>query len=910
MEPYTLNRMFHKRDIIDNFFSVIWTERYYGDSEVELIVPATSEMMNKIPIGTFLGLPESDEVMLLETRNFENDQMKLSGISLLSWLNNRFIRTSPNHEDRYWYLSDHSVGETIWSIIYNMCVQGSPYLNGTYPTGISSPENLAIPGLSALSIDSSGEDIFVGVPFGPVYDAIKEIATTYQIGMQIILRDVTESSYVLGVRIYRGLNRTSGQIENSTIRFSPELDSLTDIKELRSIAALKTRAYVFAPGNPEGLATIPGVINLPGYMGFDLRALQVFADDITTDMVSGSSENLLNILNSRANDALKTNRLIIAVDGIIVPDNQFKYGVNYNLGDIVEIQGSSGLIQAARVTEFVRTKDASGEKGYPTIEILSDIIIQHAIIIPPPPPPPGPPPSGPVLYSLYYYGATFDDGPYAGEDTDYCHLAYADETGKDHFIDQDPNWDQGYGVWSPDYTKVCYTQADRRNISSAAWPRGFDDLTPPLPRNPVDFPGTPTHGSIANGDTAIFNTGEIGQMNVHTTAIPTAGSGSVEFYLNASADLSTGYKVLVTRDVDTTWRFTFTDLNTGTIIWTGPVASYLNPTEMGFTIYPTGAIRFWFLDAVYGGGVWGWFQSFGSVTLPLHSGTYVGFINNSGTDATWGGGAPETISLYSLMLQDKDGSNKIVLREDAFCYPNLVSYDNSMVLYGETSDLYRAEDFRIVNSDGTDDRSIFGPGGYITSGPGFYQGNFSYILQWTPDNKIAIWWEKYDISGDSPYPVLESELRLYEPDGSGDYVVAWDAEAYRVSHGIPQYDSDGIGRTWTPWYNGDVSINGDYITGWVGPPIDTGLTTPEGYPIKINDYIAVVIPCVENATPTFIHANDVSWKNWGLWKTKYQTGGFDIYPPTFDDSDDFNRSSEQLDVSSDWESGKSVIRQR
>ena len=41
MEPYTLNRNFLKQDVIDEFQSIIWTERYYGDSEVELVVPAT-----------------------------------------------------------------------------------------------------------------------------------------------------------------------------------------------------------------------------------------------------------------------------------------------------------------------------------------------------------------------------------------------------------------------------------------------------------------------------------------------------------------------------------------------------------------------------------------------------------------------------------------------------------------------------------------------------------------------------------------------------------------------------------------------------------------------------------------------------------------------------------------------------
>ena len=48
MEPYTLDRKFLKRDVIDRFHSIIWTERYYGDSEVELVVPANNRNDSKI----------------------------------------------------------------------------------------------------------------------------------------------------------------------------------------------------------------------------------------------------------------------------------------------------------------------------------------------------------------------------------------------------------------------------------------------------------------------------------------------------------------------------------------------------------------------------------------------------------------------------------------------------------------------------------------------------------------------------------------------------------------------------------------------------------------------------------------------------------------------------------------------
>lgn len=374
MEPFTLNRKFLEQDVIDGFKSVIWTERYYGDSDVELIVPATTEMIKKLPVGIFLGLRGSDEIMIVETVNLEDGNLKASGIALLPWLNNRFIRVSAAHEDQYWALAGVP-GYILWAIVYYMCVQGSPYLDGTNPIGIPSPQDLVIPGLGLKDYDKAGDSITVGVPYGPIYDAMREIATTYKVGMQITLESATDTSYFLGFRSYRGLDHTSGQTALPVVRFSPQMDSLTDIKELQSIAALKTRAYSFVPTSDDelkALITSPGIASLAGsqYTGFDLRALLIFANDITTDMVAGSSSNLLNILNARARDGLDNNRFMKAVDGEIVPLNQFKYGVDYNLGDVIEVQGNTGVVQTSRVTEYIRAQDEAGERAYPTVAAL------------------------------------------------------------------------------------------------------------------------------------------------------------------------------------------------------------------------------------------------------------------------------------------------------------------------------------------------------------------------------------------------------------------------------------------------------------------------------------------------------------------------------------------------------------
>jgi hypothetical protein len=50
--------------------------------------------------------------------------------------------------------------------------------------------------------------------------------------------------------------------------------------------------------------------------------------------------------------------------------HQFQYNVDYTLGDIIEVQGNSGVVQTSRVTEYIRAQDNSGEKAFPTVAML------------------------------------------------------------------------------------------------------------------------------------------------------------------------------------------------------------------------------------------------------------------------------------------------------------------------------------------------------------------------------------------------------------------------------------------------------------------------------------------------------------------------------------------------------------
>lgn len=370
MELYTMDRNFFKQETIDSFKSAIWVERYHGDGDFELSVPATPGMLTLLPKGQLMMCEDSDIPMILENREIDEGVLKTTGISLTPWLNSRFIRTSADYKVTEWQFSKKPA-DALRHIVQSMCV-GSDYLSGVIPIGILPAilELLPIPGLQAVNTDTSGTVVNFSVPFGPVYDALKEIASTYDVGMEISLDGAFEEYYILTFRSYKGADRTSAQDVNPVVRFSSDMNSFTNIKDLESIADYKNLLFVFPPTDiPPAYASGPGVGAFPDAdVGFDLRAFHGISESFDTTGLSDSQ--IYDILTQKMITEAKNHKAVALVDGEIVQVEGAVYGTNFFLGDIVEVVGNTGVLQNARITEYIRSQDEAGERAYPALTMM------------------------------------------------------------------------------------------------------------------------------------------------------------------------------------------------------------------------------------------------------------------------------------------------------------------------------------------------------------------------------------------------------------------------------------------------------------------------------------------------------------------------------------------------------------
>lgn len=373
MELYTLDRSFQQQVVVDKFESAIWTERYYGDDDFLLQVEATPTMIAGLPKGTLMMCDDSDIPMILEHREITSGLLKTTGISLTKWMNNRIIRTSNDHSVKERIVDTLKAGELLEWVVQNFLISGA-YLNGSTPIAITATDRnrFDIPGLVIGDTDTSGAIIEWTLPFGPVYDALNAIATTYEIGINIKLDYADDTGYQISFNNYKGSDRTSEQSVNPVIQFSPEMDSFTNITDLDSITDYRNLVLSFASSAPATYmtanagrsATVPDTTD-----GFDLRVHQEFDDFETSGLSVAKMGTLLNENAKLIAQALKSVQL---VDGEIVENEQIKYGQDYFLGDVIEVAGNSGILQKARISEYIRSKDNAGERAYPTVAMIDE----------------------------------------------------------------------------------------------------------------------------------------------------------------------------------------------------------------------------------------------------------------------------------------------------------------------------------------------------------------------------------------------------------------------------------------------------------------------------------------------------------------------------------------------------------
>lgn len=353
MDIYILNKKFEIVSIIDKFESFIWTDRYSESGEFELVTKNIDEYFNLLVPGNYVTIPESEHIMAitiakLEDEFDEGDSLTVSGISLEEYiLNHRIVWTQTNVYGN----PSACVKKLLDENIINPSDSKRKLNSFSY-------KNTSDSRITDIRIESQ----YTG---DGLYNAISDICITAKIGMKLTL-DTTKTSMIFS--LYHGEDLSFSQMSNAFVLFSPSLENILDSNYVIDMS--KYGNVALTAGEGEGTDRKTVVVGDSSLVGLNRREMFVDARDISSNgpnNIKIPPDKYMKKLESRGKLKLIEAQTIEAFDGEISDNSIYKYGIDYNIGDIIQIENAYGKSLSVRISEYIWSVDGSGVKEYPTL---------------------------------------------------------------------------------------------------------------------------------------------------------------------------------------------------------------------------------------------------------------------------------------------------------------------------------------------------------------------------------------------------------------------------------------------------------------------------------------------------------------------------------------------------------------
>lgn len=381
---YVLDARYEVKAIIDTFSDILWTERYCGYGEFEITMPVNLEVLKYCSLNDYVSIKESDKLMIVESIGIKSDvengdTITISGRTLESLLDRRIIIDASIgviNEDG----SSNPIGvqTAIRTILNNNVVSPSNSKRIIPKFTFKASTNPAITALSMESFEAQGSN---------VYDKILDICKERDLGFRVV--NVGEGGFEF--QLYFGTDRTWDQTNVPAVIFSDSYENLSNSNYLETEQNFKSNVYVtwswryshitgYQEVNGE---EIPRTESVNGneitetYRDRDLSGLSrretYLHDSDVYDFGSGTSETpnktaAINQEKDKGREYLADFKTTKYFDGETNPFRQFIYGVDYMLGDIVQLENKYGKTGKCRVTEIMYSRDSSGVTMVPTFE--------------------------------------------------------------------------------------------------------------------------------------------------------------------------------------------------------------------------------------------------------------------------------------------------------------------------------------------------------------------------------------------------------------------------------------------------------------------------------------------------------------------------------------------------------------
>jgi hypothetical protein len=382
--------------LIEDYTSMIWTERFDTHGDFELKTPNIESTLKRLPEYSLITLRDTLEVMVVESHEITVDAEGQYELTVRGRTFDSFLKHRAMIGGRYWtgtkswsLRKKYTAGEAAAAVIYNHIIDNDPWFlrqdwftagGDTPPPEKGNPKDL-IENIRVNTV-SGGTKRFRQISLGPVYNQVQNLIKEADFGIRTIrptgiVQDLirfdaegvpeyyTQTlSASMTLDIYKGLDRSVDQSTRKQVVFRYDAGHITDPSYLFNQQGVSNVVIVdnddevpytyFRVGTP---TTVSGLDRRVGYTTVNIKNTDVVE---LTDPYAAQEQ-------AGERFFKKQPKTRIFEFGSVSPDLPFQYKRDYNLGDTVTLQAEYGFSRSMQVTEYIRTHTVEGEEGYPTL---------------------------------------------------------------------------------------------------------------------------------------------------------------------------------------------------------------------------------------------------------------------------------------------------------------------------------------------------------------------------------------------------------------------------------------------------------------------------------------------------------------------------------------------------------------
>lgn len=365
--------------IIDTAQSIIWKSSFYGVGEFEIYTEFTDTARSLLVPGNYVTRPDNEECGIIE-------RIEISGLSdKMIVASGRFVKSILDRRIVYfasrigaginymWSCQGMTLSGNVELAVRNLIKSTAIDAVGFDPVDIKNrniPEiywtdddlsNIPIIITSGTSTETEAEK---QVTYKNLLDYSDEVLKEYELGAKMWL-DLDR--LLFRYKIYQGIDRSVDNKDgNNPVIFSADFDNIETVSYIFDDSVTKTTAIIGGEG--QGISRKCALVGTE-LIGLDRRETFIDASNISQSYKNGDNdEQYTNVEYSAMlegqgritlSNLSKTETFSGSIDTV---NSQFKYGIDYNLGDLVTVQDKD--IGKYINTRVLSVTECQNETGY------------------------------------------------------------------------------------------------------------------------------------------------------------------------------------------------------------------------------------------------------------------------------------------------------------------------------------------------------------------------------------------------------------------------------------------------------------------------------------------------------------------------------------------------------------------